>query len=96
MVTHALIEITEAERRVIATKRDFEDVSKLIKSEMIRFDKEKVEDFKSALERYAAGLVKRQTDTVMGWKEYLAILEKSVGNGQPKKEENGQRAEIGD
>lgn len=35
-------------------------MSKLIKAEMQRFDKEKVDDFKDAIGRYVDGLLSRQ------------------------------------
>jgi sorting nexin-1/2 len=52
--------LNQAERRSNDAKRDFEDVGKLVKAEMARFDKEKVEDFKKAVEDYADGMVLRQ------------------------------------
>ncbi|ORY92476.1 Vps5 C terminal like-domain-containing protein [Leucosporidium creatinivorum] len=55
-------EIAEAERKMLDAKQDFEDVSKLTKAEMARFDKEKVEDFKKAIEDYADGLATRQRE----------------------------------
>lgn len=76
LITHSLFEITEAERRVISLKKDFEDVSRLLKtSEWARFEKEKVEDFKQAIEQYAKGLVDRQKEVVEGWKKYVSLLE---------------------
>lgn len=47
---------------MLDAKQDFEDVSKLTKAEMARFDKEKVEDFKKAVAAYADGLVMRQRE----------------------------------
>lgn len=46
-------------------KEDFEDVSKLTKAEMARFDKEKVEDFKKAIEDYADAMVVRQREVCL-------------------------------
>lgn len=51
---------SQAERRSLDAKQDFEDVSKLTRAEMARFDKEKVEDFKKAVEDYVDGMVLRQ------------------------------------
>jgi sorting nexin-1/2 len=80
LVTHSLFEITEAERRVISLKKDFEDVSRLLKtSEWAKFEAEKVADFKRAIEQYAKGLVERQKEVVEGWKKYVSLLEGGLG-----------------
>lgn len=47
---------------MIDTKRDFEDVCKLTRAEMVRFDKEKVDDFKSAIENHVEGMLLRQRE----------------------------------
>lgn len=52
----------QAERKTLDAKQDFEDVSKLTKAEMARFDKEKVEDFKKAVEDYVEGMLLRQRE----------------------------------
>ena len=52
----------QAERKMLDARQDFEDVSKLTKAEMARFDKEKVEDFKKAVADYADALVLRQRE----------------------------------
>jgi len=50
----------QAERKMLDARHDFDDVSKLTKAEMARFDKEKVDDFKKALEDFADSLAARQ------------------------------------
>lgn len=50
----------QAERKMIDAKQDFEDVSKLTKAEMTRFDQEKVDDFKKAIGNYVDGMAMRQ------------------------------------
>jgi len=47
---------------MLDARHDFEDVSKLTKAEMARFDKEKVDDFKKALEEYSESLAVRQRE----------------------------------
>ena len=80
LVTSGLFEINEAERRALALKKDFEDVSRRLKtSEWARFEGEKVADFRAALEAYARGLVIRQREITNGWKEYVALLETGLG-----------------
>lgn len=47
---------------MLDARHDYEDVSKLTKAEMARFDKEKVDDFKKALEEYSESLAVRQRE----------------------------------
>ncbi|KAF9971860.1 Vacuolar protein sorting-associated protein 5, partial [Modicella reniformis] len=47
-------EMMEAEQRVNTTRRDFEEISSLIRQEFDRFDREKVEDFKQSVEAFLA------------------------------------------
>lgn len=61
-------------------KQDFEDVGKLIKAEMVRFDSEKVEDFKRAVEEYAIGMVLRQRQVVAVWQDYFDLLSSLAGS----------------
>ncbi|KAM0748347.1 Vps5-domain-containing protein [Meredithblackwellia eburnea MCA 4105] len=62
MLGLSLGETADAERKMMDAKQDFEDVSKLTKAEMARFDKEKIDDFKRAVAVYADGMVSRQRE----------------------------------
>ncbi|GAA5911460.1 uncharacterized protein JCM6883_005763 [Sporobolomyces salmoneus] len=66
--------LADAERKMLDARHDFEDVSKLTKAEMARFDKEKVDDFKKALEEYTDSLALRQREVVSGWQHYYDLL----------------------
>ncbi|GAA6027358.1 hypothetical protein JCM8097_002624 [Rhodosporidiobolus ruineniae] len=68
----------QAERKMLDARHDFDDVSKLTKAEMARVDKEKVDDFKKALEEYADSLAARQRQVVAAWQEYHDLLVKAV------------------
>lgn len=61
-IADTALRMIKAERKNLDAHRDFDDVSKLTKAEMSRFDKEKVEDFKKAVEDYAEGMVLRQRE----------------------------------
>lgn len=55
---------------MLDAKHDFDDVSKLTKAEMARFDKEKVDDFKKAVEEHADGMAMRQREVrLSGWSQ---------------------------
>ncbi|GAA5845988.1 hypothetical protein JCM9279_004748 [Rhodotorula babjevae] len=68
----------QAERKMLDARHDFDDVSKLTKAEMARFDKEKVDDFKKALEDFADSLAARQRVVVATWQEYHDLLAAAV------------------
>ncbi|GAA5963118.1 hypothetical protein JCM3765_001776 [Sporobolomyces pararoseus] len=70
--------LADAERKMLDARHDFEDVSKLTKAEMARFDKEKVDDFKKALEEYTDSLALRQREVVAGWQHYYELLVKAA------------------
>jgi hypothetical protein len=55
----------QAERKMLDARHDFDDVSKLTKAEMARFDRDKVDDFKKALEDYADSLAERQREVCL-------------------------------
>ncbi|GJJ74172.1 sorting nexin-1/2 [Entomortierella parvispora] len=67
-------EITEAEQRVETSKKDFEEISSLIRQEFDRFDREKVEDFKQSVEAFLASMVKHQREIVGLWENYFKAL----------------------
>lgn len=46
---------------------------------MARFDKEKVDDFKRAIEDYAEGLARRQREVVATWQAYTDLLMRATG-----------------
>ncbi|KAL7415878.1 Vps5 C terminal like-domain-containing protein, partial [Mrakia frigida] len=52
--------VAEAERRSKEAQAEYESVSRLVKNEFVRFETERVEDFKIALERFLEGMIKRQ------------------------------------
>ncbi|ORZ27478.1 Vps5 C terminal like-domain-containing protein [Lobosporangium transversale] len=67
-------EIAEAEQRVDSTKKEFEEISSLIRQEFDRFDREKVEDFKQSVEAFLASMVKHQREIVGLWENYFKAL----------------------
>lgn len=63
-------EIAHAERRANDAHADFDAVSRLVKLEFARFEQERVEDFKEALERYVDDAVETQRKMVEEWEAY--------------------------
>jgi len=50
----------KAERRALEAKHEFDHVSKLVKSEVARFERERIEDFKASLHLFLQGMTSRQ------------------------------------
>ncbi|EMD38937.1 hypothetical protein CERSUDRAFT_47356, partial [Gelatoporia subvermispora B] len=59
-IPRSLSQVAEAERRALDAKTDFEQVSRLVKTEVARFEQERIEDFKSSLEAFLDGMITRQ------------------------------------
>lgn len=70
----ALAEIAEAEKRANDTKREFEEVSKLLRAELLRFEQERIEDFKDTLEEFLEGMISKQKQLIQAWEQYQEVL----------------------
>ncbi|PIA17618.1 Vps5-domain-containing protein [Coemansia reversa NRRL 1564] len=67
-------EIARAEMRTEASRNAFDDVSQILKQELVRFDSGRVRDFQAAIESYLTSLVDTQEEIVVLWESYLASL----------------------
>ncbi|WWC88545.1 uncharacterized protein L201_003456 [Kwoniella dendrophila CBS 6074] len=80
-VNQILAEINEAEKQVRESKLNFENITKLIKSEFIRFEKQRIEEFKSTLESYLNDLIENQNTLIELWENFhkslIPIVDKS-------------------
>ncbi|KAJ3985016.1 Vps5 C terminal like-domain-containing protein [Lentinula detonsa] len=79
---HLLSQIAEAEMRAAQAKRAFENTSRLCKTEMARFEEERVEDFRDALRAWLEGMIGRQTELIAAWESYQQGLLKRSGRMQ--------------
>ncbi|KAM6497135.1 Vps5 C terminal like domain containing protein [Amanita muscaria] len=80
-LAYSLSRIAEAERRAMEAKQEYEHVSKLVKTEMARFERERVEDFKDALKTFLEGMITRQKELIAAWESYQQGLLRRVGDG---------------
>ncbi|KAF9466094.1 Vps5 C terminal like-domain-containing protein [Collybia nuda] len=80
---YSLSQIAEAERRALEAKHEFDHVSKLVKSEVARFEQERIEDFKNSLHAFLEGMISRQKELVGAWENYQQMLLRRVGGGGP-------------
>lgn len=55
-------------------KQEFDQVSKLVKSEVARFEQERIEDFKNTLEAFLDGMISRQKQLISAWENYQQTL----------------------
>lgn len=57
-----LLRVGQAERRALDAKQEFDHCSKLIKTEVARFERERIEDFKDSLQAFLDGMISRQKE----------------------------------
>ncbi|KAL1666430.1 Vps5 C terminal like-domain-containing protein [Schizophyllum commune] len=76
---YAMTQLAEAERRALEAKREFEHVSRLAKEEVARFEKERIEDFKAALQAFLEGMIARQKEVIAAWEAYQQRLLTRMG-----------------
>ncbi|KAK3897989.1 Vps5 C terminal like-domain-containing protein [Staphylotrichum tortipilum] len=68
-------EVADAERKVHQTRLLFEDMGRLMRSELDRFEREKVEDFKSGVETFLESAVEAQKELIEKWETFLMQLD---------------------
>ncbi|TGO89484.1 hypothetical protein BPOR_0107g00100 [Botrytis porri] len=68
-------EVVDSERKVHQARLLFEDMGRLMKSELDRFEREKVEDFKSAVETFLESAVEAQKELIELWETFLMQLD---------------------
>ncbi|KAI6126407.1 Vps5 C terminal like-domain-containing protein [Pisolithus croceorrhizus] len=92
-VGHTVSLVAEAERRALDAKHEFDQCSRLIKSEVARFEQERVEDFKTALQTFLDGMIYRQRQLIAAWENYQQLLLNRVPtSGQQLGQERGSPA----
>ncbi|KAF1389657.1 hypothetical protein PFLUV_G00075740 [Perca fluviatilis] len=64
-------EIKELEGKVEQGEREFEQISKTIRKEVSRFEKERVKDFKTIIIKYLESLVQTQQQLIKYWDAFL-------------------------
>ncbi|OCK77643.1 vacuolar protein sorting-associated protein-like protein vps5 [Lepidopterella palustris CBS 459.81] len=74
-------DVADAERRVHQARLLFEDMGRLMRTELERFEREKVEDFKSGVETFLESAVEAQKELIEIWETYLMQLDAEDGEG---------------
>ncbi|KAI1330101.1 vacuolar sorting protein [Xylariaceae sp. FL0255] len=68
-------EVADAERKVHQARLLFEDMGRLMRAELDRFEREKVEDFKSSVETFLESSVEAQKELIEKWETFLMQLD---------------------
>ncbi|KAH6669168.1 Vps5 C terminal like-domain-containing protein [Plectosphaerella plurivora] len=68
-------EVGEAERKCHHARLLFEDMGRLMRVELDRFEREKVEDFKSGVETFLESAVEAQKELIEKWETFLMQLD---------------------
>lgn len=68
-------DVADAERKVHQARLLFEDMGRLMRVELERFEREKVEDFKSAVETFLESAVEGQKELIELWETFLMQLD---------------------
>ncbi|GAB1314846.1 Vacuolar protein sorting-associated protein vps5 [Madurella fahalii] len=68
-------EVADAERKVHQARLLFDDMGRLMRSELDRFEREKVEDFKSGVETFLESAVEAQKELIEKWETFLMQLD---------------------
>ncbi|KAL9113381.1 MAG: hypothetical protein Q9227_002422 [Pyrenula ochraceoflavens] len=72
-------DVADAERRVHQARLLFEDMGRLMRNELEKFEREKVEDFKSGVETFLEGAVEAQKEIIEQWESFLLSLDADDG-----------------
>ncbi|KAL8789248.1 MAG: hypothetical protein Q9195_006894 [Heterodermia aff. obscurata] len=64
-------DVGEGERRSHQARLLFEDMGRLMRGELERFEREKVEDFKSGVETFLEGAIEAQKELIELWETFL-------------------------
>ncbi|OSD02924.1 Vps5-domain-containing protein [Trametes coccinea BRFM310] len=77
-LSRSLALVADAERKALDARQEFDHVSRLVKSEVARFEQERIEDFKASLEAFLDGMISRQKQLIKAWESYQQTLLKRV------------------
>ncbi|KAJ9660828.1 Vacuolar protein sorting-associated protein vps5 [Neophaeococcomyces mojaviensis] len=67
--------VSDAEKRAHQARLLFEDMGRLMRNELERFEREKVEDFKSGIETFLEGAVEAQKELIELWETFLLQMD---------------------
>lgn len=93
----SLKDLAEAEDRALERKAECDKVSRRCKEEMKRFDKEKVEDLRAAVDKWLIGQIERREELLEEWLDYsqkCLSLDLSDGERKPPARGDAAKSEV--
>ncbi|KAL9128104.1 MAG: hypothetical protein Q9217_003157 [Psora testacea] len=75
-------DVGDGERRCHQARLLFDDMGRLMRAELERFEREKVEDFKSGVETFLEGAIEAQKELIELWETFLMQLDADE-DGEP-------------
>ncbi|KAJ7066572.1 Vps5 C terminal like-domain-containing protein [Mycena amicta] len=93
-VGYSLTQVSESERRALDAKHEFDQATKLVKTEVARFEQERIDDFKDSLHAFLEGMISRQKVLIGSWENYQQMLLKRVGGGRGLPPAGGQSISV--
>ncbi|KAG0138732.1 putative vacuolar protein sorting-associated protein (vps5) [Tuber indicum] len=84
-LTQMSAEVSDSEKKLHAARVAFDNMGRTLRAELDRFEREKVEDFKSAVETFLESSVEAQKELIELWETYLMQLDRE------EEEESGYR-----
>ncbi|KAK6503502.1 Vacuolar protein sorting-associated protein 5 [Arthrobotrys musiformis] len=75
-------EVADSEKKLHQARVLFDEMGRLMKNELERFEKEKVEDFKSGVETFLESAVEAQKEVIELWETYLLQLDREIAEDE--------------
>ncbi|KAF3921986.1 hypothetical protein ABW20_dc0104539 [Dactylellina cionopaga] len=75
-------EVADSEKKLHQARVLFDEMGRLMKNELERFEREKVEDFKSGVETFLESAVEAQKEVIELWETYLLQLDREIAEDE--------------
>ncbi|EPS43826.1 hypothetical protein H072_2066 [Dactylellina haptotyla CBS 200.50] len=87
-------EVADSEKKLHQARVLFDEMGRLMKAELDRFEREKVEDFKSGVETFLESAVEAQKEAIELWETYLLQLDREIAEDESLNEVKNLRIEA--
>ncbi|KAK6361201.1 Vacuolar protein sorting-associated protein 5 [Orbilia blumenaviensis] len=87
-------EVADSEKKLHQARVLFDEMGRLMKNELERFEKEKVEDFKSGVETFLESAVEAQKEVIELWETYLLQLDREIAEDESLAEAKNLRIDA--
>ncbi|KAF3937189.1 hypothetical protein ABW19_dt0203158 [Dactylella cylindrospora] len=75
-------EVADSEKKLHQARVLFDEMGRLMKNELDRFEREKVDDFKSGVETFLESAVEAQKEAIELWETYLLQLDREIAEDE--------------